>query len=257
MNYGLYISAAGMRAQDARQTVIANNIANANTTGFKRDLVVMQARANAVDEDPTMAQYRLPVVSQQGGGVNAFSGGIDLSQGRFESTDSDTQVALNGPGFFTVQTASGEKLLTRDGNFHINQEGKLAMYNGGSLVLDQNGQPIQLNSSYKTAITSEGEVRQSNSVGGSGVKLGIVDVKDSHQLIKRGANLLQARSPEALAPATAQTTVIQHHLEESGVDPILEMVNMMTGMRAFEANAKMITYADTSMAQLNTVGRVA
>jgi flagellar basal body rod protein FlgG len=82
-------------------------------------------------------------------------------------------------------------------------------------------------------------------------------VTDSRQLIKRGGNLLQARSAEALTAVPAQTTVLQGHLEKSDVDPTTEIINLMTGMRAFEANAKMISYADTSMSQLNTVGRVA
>ncbi len=84
MNYGLYISAAGLQAQELRQQVTSNNLANAGTHGFKRDLAIMQARANAVDEDPRMAAYRIPVLQDQGGGVFALGNGIDLSQATLE-----------------------------------------------------------------------------------------------------------------------------------------------------------------------------
>jgi flagellar basal-body rod protein FlgG len=256
MNYGLYLSAAGLRAQDVKQSVIANNLANANTTGFKRDLVLMQTRANAVVEDPRMAGYRVPVVCNQGGGVNPVGGGIDLSQGLFKATQSNTDLALDGKGFFTVRGADNQKLLTRDGSFIINNDGNLATASGGHLVLDESGQPIALTPGLPIHVSSKGEVMQSDSLS-SGVKLGIVDVTDAKQLIKQGGNLMTVRDSVSLAPIPAETVVLQGHLEESGVDPTVEMVNMLAGMRVFEANAKMISYADTSMAQLNNVGRVA
>jgi flagellar basal body rod protein FlgG len=257
MNYGLYLSAAGLKAQDARQAVIANNIANAKTTGFKRDLVLMQSRANAVVEDPTMARYRVPVVDNQGGGVNAIGGGIDLTQGELKSTGKATDLALSGQGFFTVRGANDSKLLTRDGSFNINQDNNLVTANGGNLVLDQAGQPIVLDPTMKITVSSQGEIMQSDSLAGGGVKLGIVDVPDTRQIIKLGGNLMSVRNPDSLTPASPQTTVVQGHLEDSDVDPTVEMVNMITGMRAFEANAKMISYADTAMSEINTVGRVA
>ena len=112
MIYGLYLSAAGLQAQQARTEVISNNIANAGTTGFKRDLAVMRSRANAVDEDPKMAGYRMPVFDQQGGGVFPVNGGIDLSPSSLDKTGNATDVALTGSGFFTVQgDKPGQKLL--------------------------------------------------------------------------------------------------------------------------------------------------
>ncbi len=257
MNYGLYISAAGLRAQDARQSVIANNIANANTAGFKRDLVMMRSRANAVDEDPAMARYRLPVLENQGGGVNAVGGGIDLTQGHFNSTGNPTDLALDGKGFFTIQGADGQKLLTRDGSFQLNQDGRLVTANGGYAVLNDGGSPIVLDPKMGITVGSQGEIMQRDSLAGGGAKLGIVNVSDPRQIIKLGRNLMTVRNPDALTAVPPQTVVLQGHLEDSDVDPTTEMVNMISGMRAFEANAKMISYADTAMSELNTVGRVA
>src|SRR5437763_4339005 len=125
MNYGLYISAAGLQAQDARQSVISNNLANSMTTGFKRDLAVMRSRANAVVEDPHMRPYRVPVVDHQGGGVSIVGGGIDLSQSSLDTTGNATDLALEGKGFFTVAGPdSTDRLLTRNGKFIIADEGR-------------------------------------------------------------------------------------------------------------------------------------
>ncbi len=264
MIYGLYLSTAGLQAQQAKQNVIANNIANAQTVGFKRDLAVMRARANAVDEDPHMAAYRLPVVQDQGGGVNALNGGIDLRQGLLTSTGNKTDVALDGPGFFTVQGEQGEKLLTRDGQFLLNSEGILVTATSGRPVLSSTGEPIKLNPQLPVTINGQGQITQGDDTGGGGggggaaaMQLGLADVTDSRQLMKLGGNVMRVINPAALTPAPATTMVRQGHVEASGVDPMLEMVNMLEGQRAFDANAKMITFQDNSLQELNTIGRVA
>jgi flagellar basal body rod protein FlgG len=255
MLYGLYLSAAGLQAQEARQAVISNNLANADTMGFKRDLAVMQARQNATREDPQMMQYQLPVLKNQGGGVNVAGGGIDMAQGPLKQTGNKTDVALMGKGFFEVQgDKPGEKLLTRDGRFLVNSDGTLVTANGGRPVLSDQGQPITLTPGLPVTISQTGMVTQGNN---GGTQLGLADVPDSRHLIKLGDNLLTVDKPEALTAISPNTQVEQGHLEQSGVDPIVEMVNMMEGQRAFDANAKMITYQDTTLSELNTVGRVA
>lgn len=260
MDYGLYISAAGMKAQLARQDAIANNLANAQTTGFKRDLVLMRARANAVEEDPQMYPFRTPVVDDVGGGVFATGGGVDLSQGVLDTTGNKTDLALDGRGFFTVQGDNGQKLLTRDGRFLLDAEGNLVTA-GGRKVLDESGQPIALNSELPVQVGADGQITQivsgEEGAGGRGVKLGIVDVSDPRKLIKLGGNVMTVSSADALKDVPAETRVRQGTLEASGTDPMIELVNMMEGQRAFDANAKLITYQDTAMSEINTVGKVA
>jgi flagellar basal body rod protein FlgG len=255
MLYGLYLSAAGMQAQESRQAIISNNLANAETTGFKRDLAVMQARATATQEDPAMRQYELPELKNQGGGVTIAGSGIDLTQGPLKESDNATDVALSGSGFFQVQgDKAGEKLLTRDGSFIVNSQGGLVTANGGRAVLSADGTPLVLNTNLPVVISQTGMISQG---GNAGVQMGLVDVPDSRRLMKMGDNLLTVDKPDAMTAVPAKTQVAQWHLEESGVNPIVEMVNMMEGQRAFEANAKMITYQDTTLSELNTVGRVA
>jgi len=253
MNYGLYLSAMGARTQMERQAVISNNLANSNTTGFKRDLMAMQSRLNAAYEDPKMFPYRLPVVKDQGGGVLPVGDGIDLSQSELENSANPTDLALNGKGFFTVAGDNGEKLLTRDGHFLIDQSGKLVTASGNRAVLDNTGQPITLNPGLPVVFGIDGMISQGGAE--TGVKLGLADVADSRQLIKRGGNVMRAQGDLAQVPA--ETQVMQYKLETSGVEPMVEIVNMMEGQRAFEANTRMMSYQDTTLSQLNTVGRVA
>jgi flagellar basal-body rod protein FlgF len=253
MNYGLYLAASGAKAQMDRMDVISNNLANARTTGFKRDLVNMQARRNAALEDPRMAAYRMPVLRDQGGGVLAMGAGIDMTQGTFESSSNATDVALNGKGFFTVKGENDERLLTRDGRFVIDPNGRLVTAAGSRPVLDSSGEEITLTSGLPVAVGADGQISQGD--GETGVKLGLVDVADTRQLEKLGGNVMRARGE--VTEVSAATQVMQYKLEASGVDEMVEIVNMMQGQRAFEANARMMTFQDQTMGQLATVGRVA
>ena len=202
-----------------------------------------------------MGQYRTPTLDSQGGGVFALGAGLNMSQGIFKDTGAQTDVALDGDGFFTVRGDKGETLLTRDGSFLINRDGQLVTQ-GGRQVLDDSGAAITLNPALPVTVSAQGEVSQGDGAGGA-KKLGIVKVADTRQLRKLGANLLVATNPDAVVPAGVETQVLQGHLEESSVNEATELVNMIQGQRVFEANAKMITYQDTAMSQLNTVGRVA
>ncbi len=254
MLYGLYLSAAGMQAQEKRQAVLTNNLANAQTTGFKRDLTVMQSRLNEAKEHGAAAQYQVPVLENQGGGVTLGGTVVDLSQGSFKRTDEPGDMALSGRGFFTVQGAQGQKLLTRDGQFMVNEQGTLVTASGGNAVLGADGMAITVKPGVDVTIDEQGVVSQKGQAAG---KLGLADVTDARRLVKLGGNLLTVDDPKALVAAPVQTGVKQGFLEESGADPMVEMVTMMEGQRAFEANAKMITYQDTTLQEVNTIGRVA
>ena len=129
------------------------------------------------------------------------------------------------------------------------------MASGGRPVLDSAGRPIVLNPNLPVTINSVGEISQGDLLGGSAVKLGIVDVKGSRELVKLGGNVLRTTSDAALTDADPMTRVRRGMIESSGVDPMTEMISMMDGFRAFEANAKMISYQDQTLAQVNTIGR--
>lgn len=253
---GLYISAAGLQTQEYRQSVTSNNLANAQTTGFKRDLALVQERANAVVEDPAMARYRWPagMLADRNGGVYAAPTFTDMSQAGLTRTDQPTDVALEGPGFFMVEgEKTGERNFTRDGKFLLRKDGQLVLAGNGKSVLSAEGAPIRLNPDISFDIDVNGEIRQGGNVVN---QLAVMTVKNPDDVYKTGANLLALTEGAKAAPATVATSVRQRFLEQSGVDPITEMTTMMETMRMFEANAKMIQYQDSTLQSLNTVGRI-
>jgi flagellar basal-body rod protein FlgF len=253
MLYGLYLSTAGMQAEDYRQSVFTNNLANSRTPGFKRDLAAIMARQDAAYEDPQMAGFRVPVLSQQGGGVFAAPTRMDLSQGVLEPSSNKLDVALKGPGFFMVKGDGNQTMLTRDGRFLLNKDNQLSTQDGQQ-VLDDSGSPITLNPNASITILADGQITQD---GTKVAELGLRNVADPLALQKIGSNLLAVRGGGTLEPVNADTAVKQGYTEASGVDPIVEMVNMMEGQRAFEANARMITFQDQTLQQINAMGRLA
>jgi flagellar basal body rod protein FlgG len=260
MLYGLYLSASGLQAQELRQNVITNNLANANTAGFKRDLATIQARANPAYEDPTMAQYRNSLLAKQGGGVTVHGGGVDLTQASLVRTGNPTDVALEGRGFFVLKGENeNQTALTRDGRFLIDNQGTLVSATSGRPVLSADGQPITLDPSLQTTINSSGEVSQAapNVAPAVVAQLKLADVSDPRHVVKLGQNLMTVDDPKALQDVNPGTTVRSGYIEQSGVDPVIEMVNMMEGQRIFDANAKMISLQDQTLQQLNTIGRIA
>lgn len=252
MLYGLYLSASGLKAQETKQAVISNNLANAQTPGFKRDLAVMRSRLNEAKENPAMGAYRDGLMSEEGGGVLVDGTYMDMSQGSVKTTGSANDLALDGRGFFTVSGPNGQRLLTRDGSF-LQQNGSLVTKDG-AVVLGADGQPIKLKAGVPIKVEEDGTILQDNNAVG---KVGIVDVKDSRDLVKVGGNLMTTDKADAITAAPAETVVRQGSLEQSGVDPMAEIVAMMEGQRVFDANAKMISYQDTTLQEINTIGRVA
>jgi flagellar basal-body rod protein FlgG len=124
----------------------------------------------------------------------------------------------------------------------------------GRAVLGTDGNPVQIKGTGPITIDGTGAISQGGAVV---AKLGLADVNDPRQLVKIGDNLLAADDPQALRDVPAKTVVRQGRIESSGVDPMAEMVNMMEGQRAFDANAKMISYQDTMLQEVNTIGKVA
>src|SRR5262249_31802944 len=157
----------------------------------------------------------------QGGGVLGSGNGLDLTQSTLEKTGNQTDLALNGRGFFTIAGENGAKLLTRNGQFLLNTEGKLVTADGGHAVLDSSGNPISLNAGLPVHVDENGQISQGDPTGGgagAAVKLGVVDVSDARQLVKLGGNLMTTRNPAAVTEVGPDTKVHQGEIESSGVD---------------------------------------
>ncbi len=200
MLYGLYHSAQGIQAQSSRVDVIANNLANASTTGFKRDLAIFQSsRPYDVEHGGT---------SEPPGNQNAFSGGVgaaqvatDFSNGPLTRTGATYDVALTGHGFFQVSDGQ-QKYLTRNGQFTVGANGDLVTQGSGMRVLSNAGSPIAIPpEAVRMEIGTDGTL---TSLGGDGertqiAKIGLVQPASENQLQKIGNSLY--RTQGSVAPA--------------------------------------------------------
>jgi flagellar basal-body rod protein FlgF len=253
MIYGLYLSATGVITSAYRQDLISNNLANAQTVGFKRDLATFYQRQTADRENPTPLGMSSELLDKIGGGTLTAPTMVDQTQGTLESTGGNLDVAINGKGYLTVAAPDGTQRLTRDGQFNVNTDGQLTLMNSAaSPVLDSQGQPIKLDPTLPVTIGKDGLVSQ----GGQAVaRLGFVETPDGTQLQKDGGSLMRYPDGTALTPATGQLNV--GFLEGSNVDPAMELSQLIETQRQLEANANMIHYQDQTMDDLvNTVGKI-
>ena len=253
MIYGLYLSAGGVLSSSYRQDVLANNLANSETVGFKKDVPLFRQRL-------TEAQLRrLPpgpatnaLLEPIGGGIFANPTLIDSSQGELEPTRSPLDVAIEGRGYFAVDDG-GETRLTRNGQFAVDREGHLILSNeNGQKVLDARQQPIKLEPTGGVAIGADGTVTQHRQPV---AQLGLFDVANRSLLHKQGGTLLRYGDQELL-PAE-RGTLHAEFVERANVDPATELAALMDTQRQLEANANMIRYQDQTLSKLvNEVGKI-
>ena len=255
MIFGLYQSAGGVMTNSYRQDVIANNLANSETTGFKKDIAIFQQRKTQAQETNQLDESN-PMLENLGGGVLVMPTRVDMSQGELEPTSNMLDVAIQGSGFFQVSN-DGKTQLTRDGRFMTDQTGKLVMANAtGQQVLDIKGRPIQLNSTANGGVQPNVDDRGGVWQGLNHVAdIGVVDVPDRNKLIKIGGNMLNYPDIKDLVPS--KSSVRGGFIERANVDPASELAQLMDTQRQLEANANMIRYQDSTLQRLcNDVGKI-
>ncbi|MCP4707757.1 MAG: flagellar hook-basal body protein [Planctomycetes bacterium] len=240
MLYGLYVSAAGALANSHRQDVVANNLANVNTVSFKRDLAQAQARLTEA-QFSGQGRYTDPVLEGTGGGIFALPTHTDFSPASLDATGRDLDLALEGRGFFQVQQGDTVQ-YTRDGRFTLNESGQLITYTDQLPVLDESGGAIHLDRSLDFKVNDAGLISQGGGVVG---RLGVVDFADTSVLVKQGNNLYVNQGGGEVQPALVK--VKQGVLENSGVNAITEMVEMIEAQRAFQTNLSMLQLQDQTL----------
>lgn len=242
MPYGMYISAEGAQAQAQRLEVIANNLANVETPGYKRDVPTFQARfAEAIQQN-----YASPgdgSINDLGGGVKIVATQTDFSGSSLRHTKIDTDMAIQGDGFFQLLADDGQQLLTRAGNFFIDPSGQLLSRTERLPVLDEAGAPIQLNADLPWQLLSGGILEQQ----GSKTAIGLVAPNSLGDLVKAGRNAFRSLGP--VSPVTSRD-IRQGYLEQSGVNPTRETMAMIETSRAFEANMKLVQHQDSMISGL-------
>jgi flagellar basal-body rod protein FlgG len=237
---GIYTSASAMRTGIARQDITANNLANANTTGFKRDRLFVSELIQA-GQNPQENSLLEPVEAAR------F---IEFTPGSLNPTGSDLDFAIQGEGFFELEGENGP-LYTRNGRFLRNEEGTLVDALGR--VVQGDGGEISLPEGTVN-VSSTGEI----SVNGTLIdKLKVVGF-DSLQLLKKEAGAAFS-DPDGQAGLTALegATVRQGFLEGSNVETMQEMVEMISTARNYEMNARLLTTQDQTLQKtVNEIGRV-
>jgi len=237
------IAASGLRARMESLDMLANNIANASTTGYKGDgefytLFTSEAATGGNEgPDSTMPMIQRPWT--------------DFSQGTLEPTNNPLDFGLSGKGFFAIQGPSGP-LYTRNGSFQVTSAGTLATSDGYPL-LGRDGKTLNADPTKPVEVTLDGSVRQNGQLVG---QLKLVDFKDASSLVKQGNNYFRSNSDQLPADAT-EIQVHQGRVEASNVSAPQAAVRLVSVMRQFEMMQKAITISgDMSRKAIEEVARV-
>ncbi len=255
----LSIASTGMLAQQLNVETISNNIANMNTTAFKRqraefqDLIYQnQRRAGAASSD---ANTIVPSGIQLGLGVRAAAVYRITEQGNLTTTGNSLDMAVQGKGWFQVEMPSGETAYTRAGSFQLSAEGKIVTADGytvkGGGTIPRDALDITINTSGEVLVKQAGQA-QLQRVG----QLELASFANDAGLQASGDNLFQNTTASG-DPVTGTAgrqgfgTLLQGFLETSNVNTVQEVTNLITAQRAYEMNSKVIKAADEMMSSLN------
>ncbi len=255
---GLYTAYTGMRNEQYRMDIMSNNLANADTTGFKKEGSTSQAYAEVmavkikdVSENPNTPR-RLGKMSL---GVKIGETFTDFSQGSLRDTGNTYDIAIGGSGFFNIEftNKAGETSTkyTRDGGFTITKDGYLVTKDG-DYVLGENGR-IQLSTTAGTTVFDRsGNIFQDDRLVAS---LKITDFEDTNYLTHYGETMWDAKEG-AVEQDAEDAQIYQGYLEMSNASVVKEMVNMITISRQYESNQKMLTTFDESLEKSMTLSKV-
>jgi len=247
---GLGVAASGMLAAQTRMDVLANNLANAATTGYQRDTAVTESFGDMLlsrfFDQPGRVAGAAPPVGPWGAGVQVVATAARLSGGPLHYTGGPLDVAIHGDGLFAVQTAAGLR-YTRAGAFMQDAQGRLTTLEGNAVLAG--GQPV-VAPGEAISIAEDGTVSAAGRALG---QLDIVSAAAAGALRKEGANLWapvgQGQPGTLMPPSATGYTLRVGFLEGSNVDPALEMVNLIETMRAYEVDQKAIQAQDQTLAR--------
>ncbi|ERI91268.1 flagellar basal body rod protein FlgG [Clostridiales bacterium oral taxon 876 str. F0540] len=259
----LYTTVSGLITQEAKQDVITNNLANVNTVGFKEDNLAVKKFDDVLienyDKIVNGKNVRNVIGSlSQGSSIDGVN--TSYTQGTIDDTGKWSDFAIDGGGFFSVlreNNGANNTYYTRDGHFHVNSQGYLVNDSGDRVlasVVNENGQtvgnpsPVQVGNE-EIKLYGDGTF----TVQGNKYRFNTVNFADLNSLKKIGDNLYEGNN----AVQSDNVLVKQNSLEKSNVNVINEMVNMMTVMRTFESNQKIMQSLDETLGKaVNEVGTI-
>ena len=246
----LKTAASGMEAQMAQIDSISNNLANANTTGYKKSRAEFQDLLYETMQEPganTSAQTQAPVPLQRGMGVKVSGTQRNFEQGAPRKTDRDLDMMIRGEGFFPVQLPNGDTAYRRDGSFYRSATGRVETIDGYPLqpemVIPGDAKRVEIGADGITyAMMSESERTQIGQVQ-------LATFVNNGGLKAMGQNLFiatEGSGPANLGTPNSGTTgaIMQNYVESSNVDVVREMTDMITAQRTFEMNSKVVQTVD-------------
>jgi flagellar basal-body rod protein FlgG len=244
---GLYTAYTGMINEQNRMDTLANNLANVDTTGFKKEGATSQAFGDILkyeikDKSEYYLTKRMGVTNP---GVRIGENYTNWDEGAFHETNNTFDVALSGSGFFAIEFTTKDGVTsvkyTRDGSFTLNQQGALVTKDG-DFVLDADGHHIVLDPNKLASINTMGQIYQDDEYV---TDMGAVDFENYDYLEHHGENLWQP--VEGATEQPADVRFYSGYLEQSNVNTVEEMVNMIAIQRQYESNQKVITTLDRTL----------
>ncbi|HUW76061.1 MAG TPA: flagellar basal-body rod protein FlgG [Gallionella sp.] len=253
----LWIAKTGMDAQQMQMDVIANNLANVSTTGFKGSRPVFEDLLYQTLRQPgaqSSQQTQLPSGLQLGTGVKPVATERLMTQGNLTQTGNQLDVAISGAGFFQVLMPDGTTSYTRDGSFQTDSQGQLVTASGfpvqPAITIPANATTVTIGQDGTVSVTQAG-VATPVQIG----SLQLATFINPTGLESTGSNLYQetasSGTPSTTVPGTnGSGTLSQNYLETSNVNVVEEMVNMIQAQRSYEMNSKVITASDGMLQKL-------
>jgi len=259
MIQSLYSGATGMEAQQMNLDTIANNLANANTNGFKRsqiefqDMLYTRTRAAGADAG---AGTLVPTGVEVGNGSRVVATAKVFSQGQLTQTGGNWDIAINGDGFLQVQQADGTTAYTRDGSLKVDNGGHIVTGDGLPVTGFQAVPP----GTTSVSIAPNGQVSTQGPSGTQTYQIQLARFANPGGLISLGGNIYQespaSGTAETGAPATnGYGSIVQGSLETSNVNIVEEMVNMIQAQRAYEINSKAVQTSDEMLQKIGDMKR--
>ncbi len=255
----LLIAKTGLDAMQTQLDVITNNLANVNTTGFKRSRAVFEDLLYQNVRQPggqSSQQTQLPSGLQLGTGVKPVAAERLFTQGNLQQTGNDKDVAIQGIGFFQILMPDGSTAYTRDGEFQLDNQGYLVTSSGyqlqPSIPIPADAQSLTIGSDGVVTVTQPGNPPTTSNVG----TIDIASFINPAGLEAKGENLYVETSASG-APITGQPTtnglgsLNQKYVETSNVNVVEEMTNMIQAQRSYEINSKAVTTSDQMLQTLS------
>jgi flagellar basal-body rod protein FlgF len=240
MDVSLYQAAAAMNATERWQDMIAGNLSSASTAGArKRTISFSSVQAGVNSSAAGSANYPIPSANTT----------VNFQQGELRPTGSTMDFALEGSGMFTVQMPDGQKTYTRDGEFQLNAQSQLVTKQGFTVMSDSGPLQMDPNNPAPMTVAATGEISQGKDTKG---KLSVVEFAKPQELTMLSNGYFRNDDPNSTALPSASTSVRQGFIEASNTSPTMEMAGLITAMRSFETNQKVLQMQNDRMGRTIT-----